>query len=70
MREWLQGRPRVLLVLSGRGSSRSDRVRHLLASAQRRIIFLGSPVDGQVANLVVAQLLRLESVDPDKDISI
>ena len=35
-----------------------------------RIIFLGSPVDDQFANLLVAQLLHLESVDPDKDISI
>ena len=35
-----------------------------------RIIFLGTPIDDQVANLVVAQLLHLESSDPDKDISI
>ena len=35
-----------------------------------RIIFLGSPIDDMIANLVVAQLLHLESVDPDKDISI
>ncbi len=35
-----------------------------------RIIFLGQQVDDQIANLVVAQLLHLESQDPDKDISI
>jgi ATP-dependent Clp protease protease subunit len=35
-----------------------------------RIVMLGTPVDDQVANLVVAQLLFLESEDPDKDISI
>jgi len=35
-----------------------------------RIIFLGTPIDDQIANLVVAQLLHLESEDPDKDISI
>ena len=35
-----------------------------------RIIFLGTPVDDQIANLLVAQLLHLESEDPDKDISI
>jgi ATP-dependent Clp protease protease subunit len=34
------------------------------------IIFLGTPVDDQIANLVVAQLLFLEAEDPDKDISI
>jgi ATP-dependent Clp protease protease subunit len=35
-----------------------------------RIIFLGTPVDDQIANLIVAQLLHLESEDPDKDISM
>jgi ATP-dependent Clp protease, protease subunit len=35
-----------------------------------RIIFLGTPIDDQIANLVVAELLHLESDDPDKDISI
>jgi ATP-dependent Clp protease protease subunit len=35
-----------------------------------RIIFLGTPIDDQIANLIVAQLLHLESEDPDKDISI
>ncbi|MBA2566896.1 MAG: ATP-dependent Clp protease proteolytic subunit [Thermoleophilaceae bacterium] len=35
-----------------------------------RVIFVGEPVDDQVANLVVAQLIHLESDDPDKDISL
>src|SRR3982074_2938683 len=35
-----------------------------------RIVFLGTPIDDTVANLIVAQLLHLESQDPDKDISI
>jgi ATP-dependent Clp protease, protease subunit len=35
-----------------------------------RIIFLGTPVNDMVANLIVAQLLHLESEDPDKDISM
>ncbi|NLB18929.1 MAG: ATP-dependent Clp endopeptidase proteolytic subunit ClpP [Syntrophomonadaceae bacterium] len=35
-----------------------------------RIVFLGSAIDDQVANLVVAQLLFLESEDPDKDINL
>lgn len=35
-----------------------------------RIIFLGSPIDDHVANLVVAQLLFLEADDPDRDISL
>ena len=35
-----------------------------------RIIFLGEQIDDAVANTVVAQLLHLESADPDKDISL
>ena len=35
-----------------------------------RIIFLGTPITEDIANLVVAQLIHLESEDPDKDISI
>jgi ATP-dependent Clp protease, protease subunit len=35
-----------------------------------RIIFLGTPIDDVVSNIVIAQLLHLESDDPDKDISI
>jgi ATP-dependent Clp protease protease subunit len=37
---------------------------------KERIIFLGVPIDDHVANLVVAQLLFLESEDPDKDINL
>jgi ATP-dependent Clp protease protease subunit len=35
-----------------------------------RVVFLGTPVNDEVANLIVAQLIHLESEDPDKDISI
>src|SRR5574337_1935573 len=35
-----------------------------------RIVFLGGPIDDDVANLVIAQLLFLESEDPDKDINL
>ena len=35
-----------------------------------RLIFLGGPIDDNVANLVVAQLLFLESEDPDRDIHL
>jgi ATP-dependent Clp protease, protease subunit len=37
---------------------------------KERIVMLGTPVDDPTANLIVAQLLHLESEDPDKDISI
>ena len=35
-----------------------------------RIIFLGTPIDDQIANLIIAQLIHLESEDPEKDIQI
>src|SRR5215212_3065862 len=37
---------------------------------RERVIFVGTPIDDQVANLVVAQLLHLESDDPEKDVSM
>ena len=35
-----------------------------------RVIFLGTPIDDQIANLIIAQLIHLESEDPEKDIQI
>ncbi|CAB4869986.1 unannotated protein [freshwater metagenome] len=52
---------------TARGEREYDIYSRLL---NERIIFLGTPVDDQVANLIVAQLLHLESEDPEKDISI
>jgi ATP-dependent Clp protease protease subunit len=37
---------------------------------QEQIIFLGTPIDDAASNLMIAQLLHLESEDPDKDISL
>src|SRR5581483_8207903 len=61
--------PLVPMVIerSARGEREYDIYSRLL---NERIVFLGSPVDDQIANLIVAQLLHLESADPDKDISI
>src|SRR3954469_24486995 len=61
--------PLVPMVVerSARGEREYDIYSRLL---NERIIFLGHPVDDMVANLVVAQLLHLESQDPEKDISI
>jgi ATP-dependent Clp protease, protease subunit len=52
---------------TARGERTSDIYSRLL---KERIIFLGTPVDDVVANILVAQLLHLESDDPEKDISI
>ncbi|MGI9099230.1 MAG: ATP-dependent Clp protease proteolytic subunit [Solirubrobacteraceae bacterium] len=52
---------------SARGEREYDIYSRLL---NERIVFLGTPVNDQVANLIVAQLLHLESEDPEKDISL
>jgi ATP-dependent Clp protease protease subunit len=57
----------VVVEQTSRGERSFDIYSRLL---NERIIFLGTPVDDQVANLIVAQLLHLESEDPDKDISL
>jgi ATP-dependent Clp protease protease subunit len=57
----------MVIERTARGEREFDIYSRLL---NERIIFLGTPIDDQVANLVVAQLLHLESQDPDKDISI
>jgi ATP-dependent Clp protease, protease subunit len=61
--------PLVPMVVeqTSRGERAFDIYSRLL---NERIIFLGTPVDDQIANLIVAQLIHLESEDPDKDISI
>ena len=61
--------PLVPMVVeqTSRGERAFDIYSRLL---NERIIFLGTPVDDQIANLIVAQLLHLESQDPEKDISL
>ncbi len=61
--------PMVPMVVeqTARGERSYDIYSRLLGE---RIIFLGQPVDDEIANLVVAQLIHLESEDPDKDISL
>jgi ATP-dependent Clp protease protease subunit len=57
----------VVIEQSGRGERAYDIYSRLL---RERVIFLVGPVNDQTANLVVAQLLFLESENPDKDISL
>jgi ATP-dependent Clp protease protease subunit len=57
----------TVIERTARGEREYDIYSRLL---NERIIFLGTPIDDQVANLVVAQLLHLESVDPAKDIAL
>ncbi|MFZ2315572.1 MAG: ATP-dependent Clp endopeptidase proteolytic subunit ClpP [Gammaproteobacteria bacterium] len=57
----------MVVEQSARGERAFDIYSRLLRD---RVIFLGGPIDDHVANLIVAQLLFLESENPDKDISI
>ena len=55
----------IVVEQSGRGERSYDIYSRLLKD---RIVFLGGPIDDEVANVVIAQLLFLEAEDPDKDI--
>jgi ATP-dependent Clp protease protease subunit len=57
----------MVVEQDSRGERDADLYSHLL---RERIIFLGTPIDDEIANLTIAELLHLESEDPDKDISV
>ena len=57
----------IVIEQTGRGERAYDIYSRLL---KERIIFVGTPIDDTVANLVIAQMLFLESEDPDKDIHL
>ncbi len=57
----------TVIEQTNRGERAFDIYSRLL---KERIIFLGTPIDDTVANLIMAQLLHLESEDPDKDINL
>jgi ATP-dependent Clp protease protease subunit len=57
----------VVVEQTARGERSFDIYSRLL---KERIVFLGTPIDDNVGNLIMAQLLHLESDDPDKDINL
>jgi ATP-dependent Clp protease protease subunit len=57
----------MVIEQTARGERSFDIYSRLL---NERIVFIGQPVDDQIANLAVAQLLHLQAEDPDKDISM
>jgi len=57
----------MVVEQTSRGERAFDIYSRLL---NERIVFLGTPINEDIANLIVAQLIHLESEDPDKDISI
>ena len=61
----------VLVPMVVEQTSRGERAFDIYSRLlKENIIFLGTPIDDQVANLIIAQLLFLEAEDPEKDISI
>jgi len=57
----------IVVETTGRGERAYDIYSRLL---KERIVFLGTPIDDTIASLIIAQLLFLESEDPDKDIHL
>jgi len=57
----------IVVEQTGRGERAYDIYSRLLKD---RIIFIGTPIDDMVANLVIAQLIFLEGEDPDRDINL
>src|SRR4029453_10014771 len=62
---------RPLIPIGVEQTARGERAFDLYSRLlNERIIFLGTPLDDQIANLIVAQLIHLESEDPDREVSI
>jgi len=57
----------IVVEQTGRGERAYDIFSRLLKD---RIVFIGTPIDDTIASLVIAQLLFLESEDPDKDVNV
>jgi len=57
----------IVVEQTGRGERAYDTYSRLLKD---RIIFIGTPIDDNVANLIIAQILFLQSEDPEKDINV
>jgi ATP-dependent Clp protease protease subunit len=57
----------MVVTQDARGERSFDIYSRLL---RERVVFVGQPIDDEIANLVVAQLLHLEAEDPDKDIQM
>ena len=69
--DWFEFAPTNLIPTVVEQTHRGERGWDIFSRLLKdRIIFLGTPIDDRVANIVIAQLLYLESEDPDKEISI
>jgi ATP-dependent Clp protease protease subunit len=64
-------RPEAVIPMVIESSARGERAFDIYSLLlKERIVFLGTPIDDQVANLIIAQLLYLDREDPDRDISM
>jgi ATP-dependent Clp protease protease subunit len=67
--DWRTPQPESLIPMVVESTSRGERAFDIYSRLlKERIIMLGTPIEDQIANLIVAQLLFLESEDPDRDI--
>ncbi|MFW6126154.1 MAG: ATP-dependent Clp protease proteolytic subunit, partial [Chloroflexota bacterium] len=63
--------PRDVIPFVTETSARGERTLDIFSLLVReRIVFLGSPINDQIANLIIAELLYLDREDPEKDISM
>ena len=64
-------RPEALVPYVVEQSPRGERAFDIFSLLlKERIVFLGTPIDDQIANLIIAQLLYLEREDPEKDVNM
>ena len=69
--DWIAPRPQSLIPYVIESTSRGERGMDIYSRLlKERIILLGTPIDDQIANLIVAQLLFLEHEDPERDIHL
>src|SRR5678815_3787042 len=69
--DWSSPRPESLVPMVVESTNRGERAFDIYSRLlKERIILLGTPIEDQIANLIVAQLLFLEHDDPERDISL
>lgn len=69
--DWRTQRPESLIPMVVESTNRGERAFDIYSRLlKEHIILLGTPIDDQIANLIVAQLLFLEHEDPERDISL
>ena len=69
--DWSSPRPQSLIPMVVESTNRGERAFDIYSRLlKERIILLGTPIEDQIANLIVAQLLFLEHDDPERDISL